>query len=418
MNDSTSSSEVRRRSSKRSRSLAAGKVENSFNTNSILDETILTGVSSDVGVSAPDLASLSAHPKELSFTNYSQVFIPEKNQGEILVEAFFLNLHQDDVSACALDAEIFPHWRLREAAAYEVFKVDAFYKGSITRNMRNICVDWLIDINFEHGGSPNPSPSLLLPLGHSALNIEATSSSSSSSSFSSFKRDKRICGEALSHAVFLLDRSLSAFASEGYFVLPGELQLLGASCLLTASQFEDITPLSIHEAVYYTASSVSAKDVGTMQKRLLKALDWRLSVPTQKHWLKPLLLVCFSSPQVNMDSIFSSNVSLLALFILDLGLLTTTFATLKPSRQAASALFLARLVIENPMSSDMLHSDLISALSGHSFEDIKASAKIVHNDVVFRYGTSDKGRFKAAWKLHQEIAQKFSAALGHLNIDW
>lgn len=418
MNDSTSSSEVRRRSSKRSRSLAvgaAGKIENSFNPNSILDETILTGVSSDTGVSAPDRASLSAHPTELSFTNYSQVFIPEKNQSEILVEAFFLNLHQDDVSACALDAEIFPHWRLREAAAHEVFKLDASYKGSITRNMRNICVDWLIDINFEHGGSPNPSPSLLLPLGHSALNIEATSSSTSSSSF---KRDKRICGEALSHAVFLLDRSLSAFASEGYFVLPKELQLLGASCLLTASQFEDITPLSIHEAVYYTASSVSAKDVGTMQKRLLKALDWRLSVPTQKHWLKPLLLVCFSSPQVNMDSIFSSNVSLLALFILDLGLLATTFATLKPSRQAASALFLARLVIENPMSTDMLHSDLICALSGHSFEDIKASAKIVHNDVVLRYGTSDKGRFKAAWKLHQGIARTFSAALGQLKIDW
>jgi len=409
MNDSASSSEIRRRS-KRSRSVA-GKIENSFNTNSILDETILTGFAGDAGVSATELASLSVHPTELSFTNYPQVFIPEKKEEEILVEAFFLNLHQDDVSACALDAEIFPHWRLREAAAHEVFKVDAFNKGSITRNMRNICVDWLIDINFEHGGSPNPSPSLLLPLGHSALNIEASSSSSS-------KRDKRICGEALSHAVLLLDRSLSAFASEGYFVLPGELQLLGASCLLTASQFEDITPLSIHEAVYYTASSVSAKDVGTMQKRLLKALDWRLSVPTQKHWLKPLLLVCFLSPQVNMDSIFSSNVSLLALFILDLGLLTTTFATLKPSRQAASALFLARLVIENPMSTDMLHSDLISALSGHSFEDIKSSAKIVHNDVVLRYGTSDKGRFKAAWKLHQGIARTFSAALGQLKIDW
>jgi hypothetical protein len=66
----------------------------------------------------------------------------------------------------------------------------------------------------------------------------------------------------------------------------------------------------------------------------------------------------------------------------------------------------------------MLLNDLISALSGHSFEDIKSSAKIVHNDVVLRYGTSDKGRFKAAWKLHQGIARTFSAALGQLKIDW
>jgi len=392
LNDSISSTELRGRR-KRARN----------ESSHVLDETFNFPLSH-----SPSALSSSAYPTELSFTTDAAHL--EKSSidtltstGDALIESFFRNLTQDKSSVCALDASIFPHWRIREVSAQEIFKVDAYKGSSITRNMRNICVDWLVDIHVEHGGPPP----LLLPLGHAALNLEAASP---------FKRDKRISGEALSSAVFLLDRTLAAFAKEGSVLLPADLQLLGASALLTASQFEDVIPLNISDVVYYTASSVSSQAVGAMQKRMLKAVDWRLAVPSQKHWLKPLLLVCFPDLSMNMDSILSSSVAQLALYILDLGLVSPVFATMKPSLQAASALFLSRLVIEVPLSLTSLHSDLIAALSGHSFEEIKEGAKKVHAEVVCRYGLNDKGRFKAPWKLHQPIALKFGAALGVLTI--
>ena len=394
INDSISSTELRGRRNKRARN---------DNSNSVLDETFNFPLSH-----SPSALASSAYPTELSFTTDAAYL--EKSSvdtltstGDALIESFFQNLTQDKSSVCALDASIFPHWRLREASAHEIFKVDAYKGSSITRNMRNICVDWLIDITVEHGGPPP----LLLPLGHAALTLEATSP---------FKRDKRISAEALSSAVFLLDRALAAFAKEGSVLLPADLQLLGASALLTASQFEDVIPLNISDVVYYTASSVSSQAVGAMQRRMLKSLDWRLAVPSQKHWLKPLLLVCFPDLSLNMDSILSSSVAQLALYILDLGLLSPAFSTLKPSLQAASALFLSRQVIEVPLLLTSLHSDLIAALSGHSFEEIKEGAKKVHADVVCRFGLNDKGRFKSPWKLHQPIALKFGAALGVLTI--
>jgi len=404
MNDSISSADFRARRSKRSRLLQEEEEKSK-----ILDETF----SFPLSHSPPEL-SFSAHPLVLSFSSedkYSEKSSIEdltSSSGDALVESFFQNLTQSDPSFYALDASIFPHWRLREAAAHEIFKVDAYKGSSITRNMRNICVDWLVDITFEHGGPPPPP--LLLPLGHAALNVEASLP---------FKRDKRISGEALSSAVFLLDRTLAAFTKEGTNLLPADLQLLGASALLTASQFEDVIPLSIADVVYYTASSVSSHAVSLMQRRMLRVLDWRLAVPTQKHWLKPLLLVLFPNLSLGMDSILSSStVAQLALYILDLGLLSPNFSTLKPSLQAASALFLSRLVIDGPPRSlTSLHSDLIAALSGHAFEEIKAGAKMVHSEAVVRFGLNDKGRFKAPWKLHQSIGLKFGVVLGSLTID-
>ena len=82
----------------------------------------------------------------------------------------------------------------------------------------------------------------------------------------------------------------------------------------------------------------------------------------------------------------------------------------------AASLPTAQLVIEVPLLLTSLHSDLIAALSGHSFEEIKEGAKKVHADVVCRFGLNDKGRFKSPWKLHQPIALKFGAALGVLTI--
>ena len=82
-------------------------------------------------------------------------------------------------------------------------------------------------------------------------------------------------------AVDYLDRYLSV--SEN--VSKNKLQLIGVTCLLIASKFEEIYPPKLSEFAYITDGSCSEEDILHTEILVIKAIDWKCTTITPDRWL-------------------------------------------------------------------------------------------------------------------------------------
>nr|CAD1837880.1 unnamed protein product [Ananas comosus var. bracteatus] len=168
----------------------------------------------------------------------------------------------------------------------------------ITENMRGMLVDWLVAVAEEYK---------LLP-------------------------------DTLFLTISYVDRFLSMHA-----VARQKLQLLGVSCMLVASKYEEISPPHVEDFCYITDNSYTKQDVVKMEAKVLKFLNFEMGDPTVKTFLRRFAKAGQGCKYPNLLLEFLGN------YLAELSLVDYGCVRFLPSVIAASSVFLARFTI-NPRS--------------------------------------------------------------------
>ncbi|KAL3621101.1 hypothetical protein CASFOL_036013 [Castilleja foliolosa] len=130
--------------------------------------------------------------------------------------------------------------------------------------------------------------------------------------------DYKLVSDTLYLTVNYIDRYLSA-----HKLVRNKLQLLGVSCMLVASKYEEISPLHINDFCF------TKDEVVDMERDVLKLLNFEMGYPTTKTFLRIFTRSAASAQENHVLS------------LLDYGCIRYI-----PSMVAASAIFLARLMIQ------------------------------------------------------------------------
>ncbi|XP_031119545.1 cyclin-A2-2-like [Ipomoea triloba] len=202
----------------------------------------------------------------------------------------------------------------------------------ITEGMRGILIDWLVEVCEEY----------------------------------------RLAPDTLYLTVNLIDR----FLSENY-IEKRKLQLLGVTCMLIASKYEEICAPHVEEFCFITDNTYSKEEVVKTESQVLNVLGFRLSVPTTKKFLRRFIQAAQASYEVP-----SVELEFMANYLAELTLVEYSFLKLLPSVVAASAVFLARWMLDqskHPWNPTLEHytrykaSDLKTTVS--ALQDLQLNTK-------------------------------------------
>ncbi|EOA20642.1 hypothetical protein CARUB_v10000955mg [Capsella rubella] len=166
----------------------------------------------------------------------------------------------------------------------------------IDPTMRGILIDWLVEVSEEY----------------------------------------KLASDTLYLTVNLIDR----FMSHNY-IEKQRLQLLGVTCMLIASKYEEISAPRLEEFCFITDNTYTRQEVLSMEIQVLNFLHFRLSVPTTKTFLRRFILAAQASEKVPLIEM-----EFLANYFAELTLVEYTFLRFQPSLIAASAVFLARWTLD------------------------------------------------------------------------
>jgi len=115
------------------------------------------------------------------------------------------------------------------------------YQYDINEKMRSILFDWLVEVHMKF----------------------------------------RLKTETLYLTVNLIDRYLGVV----HDVPRSKLQLVGVACLLLASKYEEIYPPDLYDCAKITAGAYTQHHIVSMERDVLRALEYRLTVPTHYKFL-------------------------------------------------------------------------------------------------------------------------------------
>ncbi|XP_048443107.1 cyclin-A2-4-like isoform X1 [Pyrus x bretschneideri] len=166
----------------------------------------------------------------------------------------------------------------------------------ITKSMRGILIDWLVEVSEEYE---------LVP-------------------------------DTLYLTVYLIDR----FLCHNY-IDRNRLQLLGITCLLIASKYEEISAPRVEELCFMTDNTYSREQVLKMESQVLKYFGFQLFAPTTKTFLRRFLRAAqasYKSPSLELEY--------LANYLAELTLVDYSFLNFLPSAIAASAVFLSKWTLD------------------------------------------------------------------------
>ncbi|KAL5144970.1 Cyclin-A2-2 [Glycine soja] len=178
----------------------------------------------------------------------------------------------------------------------------------INPTMRGILVDWLVEVSEEY----------------------------------------KLVPDTLYLTVNLIDRYLST-----RLIQKQRLQLLGVTCMLIASKYEEICAPRVEEFCFITDNTYSKEEVLKMEREVLDLVHFQLSVPTIKTFLRRFIQAAQSSykaPCVELE--------FLANYLAELALVECNFFQFLPSLVAASAVFLAKWTLnesEHPWNPTLEH---------------------------------------------------------------
>ena len=140
--------------------------------------------------------------------------------------------------------------------------------------------------------------------------------------------DQQCQPEVFFLAVNYLDRYLSLVN-----IAKNQLQLVASTCLLLASKFSQVVPLSTEQLVIYTDNSVTVEELRQMEINVLNALQWELSSVTAHSFLEHLIPGLHLSSKVNIDKVKRNTDSIMATAATEYQFMLT-----KPSLIASAAL--------------------------------------------------------------------------------
>ncbi|CAL1375147.1 unnamed protein product [Linum trigynum] len=165
-------------------------------------------------------------------------------------------------------------------------------QSDVTANMRGILIDWLVEVAEEY----------------------------------------KLVPDTLYLTVNLIDRYLSQT-----FIEKQRLQLLGVTCMLIASKYEEIFAPRVEEFCFITDNTYTREQVLKMESQVVNIMHFNLSVPTTKTFLRRFIQAAqtsYKDPCLELEY--------LANYLAELTLVEYNFIKFLPSLVAASAVFLAR----------------------------------------------------------------------------
>lgn len=160
-------------------------------------------------------------------------------------------------------------------------------QGQINEKMRAILIDWLVEVHMKF----------------------------------------KLVPETLFLTVNLIDRYL-----ERREITRSNLQLLGVSCLMIATKYEEIWPPGISELVYICDSAYTKTTIIKMETQVLKTLEYQITQPSAHTFLVRYLKAGHADKEMSQ----------LACYLLDGTLLSYSMLNYLPSQLAAASVFLAR----------------------------------------------------------------------------
>ncbi|KAB2629408.1 cyclin-A2-2-like [Pyrus ussuriensis x Pyrus communis] len=232
----------------------------------------------------------------------AELWNPQKKEeymvGEIVGSSNVLDIVNIDSNlrdplACSLYApDIYSNICLTEVARRPSTDYMERLQQDITPSMRGILIDWLVEVSEEY----------------------------------------KLVPDTLYLTVNLIDR----FLSQNY-IEKQRLQLLGVTCMLIASKYEEICAPQVEEFCIITDNTYSREEVLKMESQVLNFMHFQLSVPTIKTFLRRFIHAAQASYKVPCVEL-----ELLANYLAELALVEYGFLKFLPSLIAASAVFLAR----------------------------------------------------------------------------
>lgn len=214
-----------------------------------------------------------------------------------------------DPQACSLYApDIYSNIRLTEIERRPSTNYMERLQQDITPSMRGILIDWLVEVSEEY----------------------------------------KLVPDTLYLTVNLIDR----FLSQNY-VEKQRLQLLGVTCMLIASKYEEIVAPRVEEFCLITDNTYSREEVLEMESEVLNFLHFQLSVPTTKTFLRRFVQAAQASYKVPCVEL-----EFLANYLAELTIVEYGFLKFLPSVIAASAVFLARWTLnqsDHPLTPTLEH---------------------------------------------------------------
>lgn len=210
-------------------------------------------------------------------------------------------------------------------------------QDDVSGNMREILVDWLVEVAEEY----------------------------------------RLVSDTLYLTVSYIDRFLSSQA-----LSRNNLQLLGVSCMLIASKYEEISPPQVESFCHITDNTYTKDQVLDMEKQVLKSLNYEMGAPTTINFLRILL----KAAQENCES-SDLQFELLSCYLAELSLLEYGCMRFLPSMIAASAVFLSSFTIQPQMHP---WSMALQRHSGYRPSDLKECVLAIHDIQLNRKGSSSR----------------------------
>ncbi|KAL9233909.1 hypothetical protein vseg_008843 [Gypsophila vaccaria] len=208
-----------------------------------------------------------------------------------------IDSNQKDHLMCGLYAsDIYEHKRVTELNQRPTFDYMEKVQRDVTSGMRGILVDWIIEVSEEY----------------------------------------KLVPDTLYLTVNLIDRYLS-----GNYMEKQKLQLLGVTCMLIASKYEEMNAPQVEDFCYITANTYSKEEVLQMERKVLNFLCFQLSIPTAKTFLRRYIHAAQAT-----NKIPSVDFEFLANYLAELSLVEYSFLRFLPSLIAASAVFLARWTVD------------------------------------------------------------------------
>uniref|UniRef100_A0A7N0TIS9 Uncharacterized protein n=1 Tax=Kalanchoe fedtschenkoi TaxID=63787 RepID=A0A7N0TIS9_KALFE len=202
---------------------------------------------------------------------------------------------RDDLRMCAAYvSDIYDYLKdmeVRQALPDYLEKV----QKDLSANMRGILVDWLVEVSEEYKSLP----------------------------------------DTLHLAISYVDRYLSLHA-----VSRTQLQLLGVASMLIASKYEEIRPPNVDDFCYIADYTYNKQQVVKMEADVLKSLDFEISRPTTKTFLR--IFTTFVQAKLKAPNL---QFEFLGCYLAELSLLDYGCLKFLPSLVAASVIFLARFTI-------------------------------------------------------------------------
>lgn len=177
----------------------------------------------------------------------------------------------------------------------------------INQTMRGILVDWLVEVAEEY----------------------------------------KLVPDSLYLSINYIDRFLSKSP-----VVRSKLQLVGVTCMHLAAKYEEIYAPNVEEFCYITDNTYARDEVLKMEQRILDTLNYELTVPTTKtflrrFWRAASAAVAHAQPQrplapgAKPGHAAHNKLEFLASYLAELTLLEYGFLKFRPSQIAAAAVFLA-----------------------------------------------------------------------------